>query len=223
MYESWIAMEQFYYQHFPNVMWIIVIGLIVFTLSVYNLDYKPMKYPMVVSGILVLALGLHLARGYNQHADLIDLSASAGPGVRDYTKHFYIDEPYSKGAKNLYRGAYIPHLFEKLDFYELQPLAEPVDYLGTDGQYYYFEVQGQPIFTTARHVEFTDTGQEAHRVGKRYVLADPRFQALGFVNQSARFHEYYSLPKQVKDQAVAETARRASDYPTEVLLGWILP
>lgn len=223
MFDQWVAMEAFYYQAFPALMWVAVILGIIFVVSVFNLEHRLTRWMAGLSAFFLLVIAGYSYLTYQEHADLINLSSAVGPGMRDYQYRFFLREPYGFTEKFIYRNDYFPDPFEKVGLYEIETFHEPVDYLGTDGQYYYFQVRDAKIYCGKRSVQVSEDFDQVARVGKRYWLKDGRFQEIGFVDKSSRYHDYYALPEAIKDKPVSPEDKAASDYQIDVLFGWLVP
>lgn len=226
MYERWLGMEQFYY----NDMWYFVIASCVLLFLFFpSIKYYKKKITWVIFAltfITVSASYVFIRDGYEKYGDLIELTSYTNPSNRHYEKKLFNDFPYSRSEYTQYRIAYMKPYFEQIQLYEPEALEEDVEYLGTDGTYYYVSFgPNQDYYFGDRFVEFTDEVDSPVRQGVRFHLEDSQFEKIGFIPTSTNFFVNYVIPEEIKDREVDRDRRMGAAYQTsnEMISGWISP
>ncbi|MBZ6526303.1 hypothetical protein HYQ40_00845 [Aerococcaceae bacterium DSM 111021] len=224
MFEQWLEMEQFYF----NDMWIFValscfLGIIFFA-SISYIKKRAVQVIVVVTLIVWIVTGIFVTRGYDKHQEMIQQNSYINATNRTFEKKIFFDFPYSYSELSLYKQGYMKDYFEPLPFYKSEQLSEEIEYKGSDGTYYYVEINGDVYYTSQRLLSFSDQAEAPQRIGVQYHLTDNQFESIGFITPSSIFLESYIVPRSLKDLEVNDADKANSIYQSDQQIGlWISP
>lgn len=224
-FEQWTAMESFYYYDFVYLMVVLVLSAIALTATIAHVRQKTPRIIAIISVIILVVVGTYTYKNYQHHQPVIDQTRYVNAAIREYEQDFLRKRSIGFFEKNQYRTGYLKDYFEAVGLYEPEMITSPVNYLGDDGNYHYFDLDGLIVYTSNRYVEFSDTVQESIRTGTQYHLKDPRFTKIGFYESSGHFFDNYVVPTLEKGKKITEEIEEVAEYQglLDSLRGWILP
>lgn len=216
-------MEAFYYSQ----MWLIIIICAVLGIFMFpSLSYLKRRWAkiLVFATIIVWSFsGFYLFNNYNKYEDLIEKSVLTNPATRKYEKKIFNDFYYSRSDYSFYRQSYLPQSFEKTGLYNKRELRQDIEYLGTDGNYFYIKFQDDIYYTSKKYIQ-TTTDSQAERLGLVYELKEKEFSEIGFIEYSNNFFSHYLIPENIINQTVSDQDKKEAIYQSELLIGgWLTP
>lgn len=223
MFEQWIAMENFYYLHFPSLMIAMILLAMVSVAIFYHRKEKIFKIIWMISFVPLLALAFYTFSQYKHYNHLIQTAAAVNAGVRDIERNFYTESDYSHTEKSIYRDAYNLEDFEQLGFYEAEEVQEHIEYLGRNADKYYFILTNNRFYVNEDEVEFTDELTTPYRIGLQYSLTDKQFESIGFVKESNIFQVKYRVPSELKNIELEDSLAMAFSPANHQVNRWYVP
>lgn len=224
-FEQWTAMESFYYYDFVYLMVVIILAAIALTATIGHVRSKRPRIIAIISAIILVTVGSYTYITYQHHQPVIDQTRYVNAAMREYKQDFTRKRRIGTVEKNQYRNGYLKKHFEAVGLYEPETISAPVEYLGDDDKYYYFDLDGLVVYTSEKYVEFSGEVDTAMRVGTQYHLKDNRFTEIGFYESSGKFFDYYLVPSSEKGKKVDPESEEIAEYQGLIdgLRGWILP
>lgn len=223
MFEEWQAMEQFYYGQLPLlILAVVCILLLIFTI----LPHRKQSIIKNIINLLLVSLSLSLAYiafNYYQFWPYIAQIKWIDAGVRSIDKKFLFDYPYSFNEQQAYKHYNNRSNFAHLPFYQAKILEEPLNILGKDDRYLFFELNQEKYKVPLRLVEFRKNVKQAVRQGIQYQLTNQRFTDLGFYSASNKFLQVYLIPENLQITDTSTLKENEFIYSFSDLAGWYNP
>ncbi|MDO5717847.1 MAG: hypothetical protein Q4P34_02590 [Tissierellia bacterium] len=222
MFESWVAMEKFYFKE----LWIIIaiVSFILFTI-IPMIFYLNKRKPQLIVGscaVIVAVLGIYIYFEYSKYSDLIQRTVYTSPAMRSYGKDIFVDIVYLPGEKRAYMESYLKNSFEKIGLYDAYEEKENIEFFGKNDHYYFLKVRDEFLLTRADNVQFKKV-DNPYRIGTYFKLKDPKFEDIGFYEKSKVYFDKYIVPEEMKDLKVDKKYEDISSYKTRTVGTWIIP
>lgn len=227
-YEFWIAAEKFLHDSF--FVNLLLLGLLLFFILnrltfIGDNNSKASNIIFSIVIILFITFGIITTTKYNKYKVLYDYDRYVNYGIRNYERTIFTFNYPSRMEKTLYNRLYLVNNFRKTTIYKEEKIIENVEYIGKDGDNYYFQDKDQIIYRElGDHLEIVDDISTPIREGVKFHLNDPRFKDIGFKENSP--HPYllsYKIPKSQSNKSFENPNNLKVLQEGEFRLGWINP
>ncbi|MBU5436512.1 hypothetical protein KQI42_00750 [Tissierella sp. MSJ-40] len=227
-YEFWIEAEKFLYDSF--FINLIILGF-VFIFIINRLSFigynnsKTSNIIFFVVIILFIVFSTNTIVKFNKYKILYEYDRYVNYGIRNNKRTIAVYK-YPNGAeKDLYSRLYLVDSFRKVSLYDEEKTSEDVEFLGRDGDNFYFQEKN---FISYRelgdYLEIVDNISTPIREGIRFYLKDSRFKDIGFKEKSS--HPYllnYKIPKNMENKKFENPENIKISRQGEFTSGWINP
>ncbi len=227
-YEFWIAAEKFLYDSF--FINLLIIGILIsFIINrLFYIGQKNSKTSNIIFSIviiLLIAFGINTTAKYNKYKVLYLYERHANYGIKNKKRTLFTYHYPTRGEDKAYGSSYLVDSFRKTTIYEEEIIIENVQYLGSEGDKYYFQDKDQIIYRNlGNHLEIVDNISAPIREGVKFFLKDSRFKEIGFKEKSS--HPYllnYKIPKSESSKKFENLSNMKISPERDFRLGWINP
>ncbi|MDR7856826.1 hypothetical protein [Tissierella sp.] len=227
-YEFWIEAEKFLYDSF--FINLIILGF-AFTLIINSLSFigydnsKASKIILSIVTILFIAFGINTVTKFNKYKILYDYDRYANYGVRSYKKTIITYQYPDRTQEKLYDTLFLIDSFRKVSIYDEEKIIENVEFLGRDGDNFYFQDQDSIYYRKLGNcLEIIDDISLPIREGVRFHLKDLRFKNIGFKEKSSYTYLLtYKIPKSLENKIFENLEDIKIMEQGGFTLGWINP
>ena len=227
-YEFWVEAEKFLYDSFTiNILILSFVFIYIFSRALFigdnNSKASNIFFSIVV--ILFIGFGINTAVKYNEYKILYDYSKYVNYGIRD-NKKILLNYSYPQYIeKNLYDRLYLVDNFRKTSIYDEEKISEYVEFLGRDGDNFYFKDEDCIVYRKLGDcLEIVDDISKPTREGVRFHLKDLRFKNIGFKEKSSRVYLLnYKIPKNMENKKFETPKDIKVVEQGEFTSGWLNP
>lgn len=227
-YEFWVEAEKFLYDSF--LINIIILGfmLIYICTRAFYIGGDNSKASNIFFSIMIaffVGFGINTAVKYNKYKVLYGYNKYVNYGIRNNKKIVLsYDYPPSQ-ERNLYDRLYLVDNFRKTSIYDEEKISEYVEFLGTDGDNFYFKDGDRIVYRKLGDcLEIADDISKPTREGARFYLKDSRFKNIGFKEESHYVYLLnYKIPKNMENKKFENPKNIKVVEQGEFTLGWINP
>lgn len=227
-YEFWVEAEKFLYDSF--FINLIILGFI-FILIINRLSFigddnsKASNIIFSIVIIVFIAFSINTMAKFNKYKILYDYDKYVNYGIRNNKKTILTYKYPSRVEKNLYSELYLVDTFRNLGIYDEEKISEDVEFLGSDGDNFYFQDKGYITYIKlGNYSEIVDKISKPTREGIRFHLKDSRFKDIGFKEKSP--YPYllnYKIPKSMENKTFENLENMEILEQGEFSSGWINP
>lgn len=227
-YEFWVASEKFLYDSF--FINLIILGIIFFII-LHRLTYMGETYSKtsnIIYSIIVIffiVFGVNTVVKFNKHKVLYSYNTHVNYGIRDNKKTVFTYHYPGHWEKNLYSNLYLADNFRSVGIYDEEIVTEDVEFLGRDGDNFYFQDKDQIISRRlGDYLEIVDDISSPIREGAKYCLKDSQFKDIGFKEKSP--HTYllgYRIPKSEANKEFKNPENMITVQEKEFTSAWLNP
>lgn len=227
-YEFWVEAEKFLYDSF--FINLIILGFI-FIFIINRLSFigdNNSKASNIIFSILIIVFitfTINTTAKFNKYKILYDYDKYVNYGIRNNKRTIGRYNYPNRVEKGLYNSLYLVDNFRKVSIYDEEKISEAIEFLGRDGDNFYFQDKG---FITYRklgnYLEIVDDISNPTREGIRFHLKDSRFKDIGFKEKSP--HPYllnYKIPKSMENKTFENLENMEILEQGEFSSGWIIP
>lgn len=227
-YEFWAEAEKFLYDSF--IINILILGFVLIfivnrALFIGSNNSKASNIFFTIVIILFIGFGINTAIKYNKYKILYDYNRYVNYGIRN-NKKIVLNYDYPQYfEKNLYMRLYLVDNFRKISIYDEEKLSEYVEFLGRDGDNFYFKDGDCIVYRKLGDcLKIVDDISKPTREGVRFHLKDSKFKNIGFKEKSP--HVYllnYKIPKNMENKKFETPKDIKVVEQGEFTSGWINP
>lgn len=227
-YEFWIEAEKYLYDSF--FINLIILGFI-FIFIVHRLSFigdNNSKTSNIIFSIIIIffiVFGINTASKFNKYKVLYDYDRHINYGIRNIKKTIGTYQYPGHIERRLYNDLYLIDSFRKVSIYDEEKIVEEVEFLGRDGDNFYFKEKFNITYRKLGNcLEIADDISNPIREGVRFNLKDPRFKDIGFKEKSP--YPYllsYKIPKGMGNKEFENPENTKIVEQGEFTSGWINP
>lgn len=227
-YEFWVEAEKFLYDSF--FINLIILGFI-FIFIINRLSFlgdNNSKASNIIFSIVIIVFitfTINTTAKFNKYKILYDYDKYVNYGIRNNKKTILTYKYPSPVEKNLYSELYLVDTFRNLGIYDEEKISEDVEFLGSDGDNFYFQDKGYITYIKlGNYSEIVDKISKPTREGIRFHLKDSRFKDIGFKEKSP--YPYllnYKIPKSMENKTFENLENMEILEQGEFSSGWINP
>lgn len=227
-YEFWLEAENFLYtQLLIRVVILGIIFMFLFHVFLYRGFNNKKKFYIVFSIITIASIGFSVktAMDYDKYKVLYDYEKYVNYGMRNNKKSIIGYEKPSYFEKTVYKDLYLLDNFRKVGLYNEEKVEEDVEFLGRDGDKFYFKDKNNINYREiGDYLEIDLDIESPTREGVKFKLKDPKFQEIGFKEKSHyTFLTTYKIPGKMKDKPFGNPKNIEISKQGEILSGWLNP
>ena len=172
-----------------------------------------------------IGFGINTAVKYNKYKVLYDYNKYVNYGIRN-NKKIVLNYDYPPSQEiYLYDKLYLVDNFRKTSIYDEEKINEYVEFLGRDGDNFYFKDDDRIVYRKLGDcLEIADDISKPTREGARFHLKDSRFKNIGFKEESRYVYLLnYKIPKNMENKKFENPKNIKVVEQGEFTLGWINP
>lgn len=227
-YEFWIAAEKFLYNTLFTRLFILgPMVIILFSMLILMIGRKNKKSRYVFFTILLvfLVLGTSTLIQFNKYKILYDYEAHINYGIRNVKKIVFNWTGPGRDEKKIYEELYLVDNYRNLPFYKEELITQEVDFLGRDGDKFYFQDRDQISYRQlGKNLTIEEGIFTPIREGVRFHLIDSKFEDIGFKKESPSIYLLdYKIPKSMEDKNFQNPEGLKVVEQNKLTLGWITP
>ncbi|WP_122645053.1 hypothetical protein [Enterococcus mediterraneensis] len=196
--KEWVAGERFSIVISPILIGLGALLILVLLFSLFYLHYRFSKHVAIASLVGILLLVGVFFLGKNQYTEFNQLNRNVLPNIRDRERTFTGYEFYERDTLNYYKRYQNRKGIESLEIYKSEPVDEPVEYLGTAYDSFYFMFRNNVVYLRDK-AAFTSIDQ-AELTGIKYILQKPEFATIGFFETTNNFLDELKIPESQKEK-----------------------
>ena len=227
-YEFWVEAEKFLYDSF--LINIIILGFVLIYISarVFYIggdNSKASNIFFFVMTAFFIGFGINTAVKYNKYKVLYDYNKYVNYGIRN-NKKIVLNYDYPPSQEiYLYDKLYLVDNFRKTSIYDEEKINEYVEFLGRDGDNFYFKDDDRIVYRKLGDcLEIADDISKPTREGVRFYLKDSRFKNIGFKEKSSRVYLLnYKIPKNMENKKFETPKDIKVVEQGEFTSGWVNP
>jgi len=227
-YEFWVEAEKFLYDSFTiNILILGVVFIYIFNRALFIKGNNSKASNIFFSIMIVFFIGfsINTAVKYNEYKILYDYSKYVNYGIRN-NKKILLSYGYPQYVeKSLYDRLYLVDNFRKTSIYDEEKISEYVEFLGRDGDNFYFKDEDRIVYRKLGDcLEIADDISKPTREGVRFYLKDSRFKNIGFKEKSSRVYLLnYKIPKNMENKKFETPKDIKVVEQGEFTSGWVNP
>ena len=227
-FEFWVAAEKFLYSTYFKSL--IGLGIFLF-LIIISLTYltkktdKWVKYGFIFATVIFLSLSFLVFKKYNKYKEIYKYDTHVTYGLRNHKKSMFFNSYPASFERQHYGQLYLVDSYENISLYDSEPIIEEVQFLGRDGDVFYFrEEHSISSRKIGDYLEIDDNISSPIREGVRYHLKDIRFKDIGFKEKSEYTYLLgYKIPKSMEDKEFQDPGDTIIQRQENITSGWINP
>lgn len=227
-YEFWIEAEKFLYDKL--FIYIVIMGaLLILVLNMLSYirgrNKRNLRILFSIMVISLIGLGISTVINYNKYMVLYDYNVYVNPGIRNVDKGLLSYRMASHAERTSYNQLYLLNNFRKTSIYEEERVIQEVEFLGRDGDYFYFQDRdGISYRELGDYLEISDEVKKPIREGARFHIKDPRFLDIGFKEKSSDCYLLgYKIPKSMENKKFEAPENTEIKMQGKYTLGWMNP
>lgn len=225
-YEFWIKAEDFLNVSFYTRLFLLGFLLIIIISRLTFLGEKRGRGSNIFWSIVILTflgISMNTTIKFNKYKKLYDYDKYVNYGMRDYKRVIYTYKGANLTERTLYKDLYLVDNFRMLPIYDEEDVIEDVEFLGRDGDRFYFQDHRNISFRElGNNLEIVDNLSNPIREGIRFKLKDPRFLNIGFKEESPRTYLLtYKIPKDMENKKFENPDDIEVLKQDDFTLGWI--
>ena len=227
-YEFWVEAEKFLYDtlfirlFILGLMFILLVNILLF---IKGDRKKVTKIIFSILLILFISFGTNTLLKFNKYKILYDNTVHINYGIRDNKKIILGYDYPIFGQKGAYNNLYLVENFRNIPLYKEEIITEEVEFLGRDGDNFYFQDRDQISYRKlGKNLEIVKDISTPIREGVKFHLIDLRFQDIGFKEKSqGTYLLSYKIPESIASKKFENPENIKVVEQKEITLGWINP
>ena len=196
--QFWVASEKFYETILPliGIVFFLILQVIIF-IRIYvkgTLKNRTTVGMMILMGALVM----YGAWGYQKYNAYIEKSKFVTPLIRDRERRIFGYKYYPQSRKKIYSRLNDTINLSKLSFYKRDEVSKTLHFLGKKNYFYYFENPEGDLFKWTNGVEFSPKASTTEMIGLKFSLTSTDFEEIGFIKKPNIMYDKIIVPEKDK-------------------------
>lgn len=183
-YELWIV--------FLSILMILMVTVVIFIFSYATKENR--QKSLFIASIPAIFIGVIGFAGHARYAIYLEQASYVNPLIRDREPRLHIYHPYSTSEQLGYAQLNDLESLQKMTLYDEEQIIHPINYLGQDENYYYFQHEDDYLFKQSTQIKFVETAEKAQLIGSHFTLKDEAFKEIGFKNPSSTMFDHIQIP-----------------------------
>lgn len=227
-FEFWIEAEKFLYDTFFIYLFILgPMSILLINILLFIKGNKKKTTKVIFSTLLLtfIIFSTNITINFNKYKVLYDYERYVNYGIRNNKKSILVYDYPTRHEKRAYNDLYLVDNFRKVNLYEEEIIVEEVEFLGRDGDNFYFKNEDEIIYRKSGDcLEITNNISNPIREGVRFYLIDSRFEDIGFKEKSPYpYLLVYKIPESMQNKKFENSGDIKIKEEKEFTLGWINP